>query len=59
MNLTSNVSLLVVATGCLNTAIDMVKSGNYIGGGIMLVIAIVAFVGYEKIPPTTPTPPTV
>ncbi len=56
--LVSNVALLAFAVTTLTTAVDLVKSGNYVGAGILVVISVLAFVGYEKIPPTTPTPPT-
>ncbi len=52
--LTGNVSLIALATGSIATAVDMVKSNNYIGAGILLVIAVLAFIGYEKLPATTP-----
>lgn len=52
--LTSNVALLAFAVATLSAAVDLVKSGNYIGSGILIVISVLAFIGYEKIPPTTP-----
>jgi hypothetical protein len=61
--LTANVALLTLAVGGLTTAIDLAKSGQYIAAGIVIVVSILAFIGYEKLPPTTPntpqnTPPT-
>ncbi len=55
--LTGNVALLALATGSISTAVDMVKNNNYIGAGIMVVISVLAFIGYEKLPPTTPNTP--
>jgi hypothetical protein len=55
MNATANVAFLTLATGSIGTAVEMVKAGNYIGGGIMVVISVLLFLAYEKTPPTTPT----
>ncbi len=55
--LTANAALLALATGSMATAVEMVKSSNFIGAGIMIVIAVLAFIGYEKLPPTTPPTP--
>lgn len=51
MNLTAgNVSLLVLGTGALSTAIELAKTSNFIGAGIALLVGAVAFYAYEKLP---------
>ena len=48
----SNVAMLTIGAGALGTALDLVKSGNYIGGALSVLVGIVAFVVYELTPPS-------
>ena len=53
--LTSNVALMAFAVGTMTAAVDQVNQGKYIGAGILVVISVLAFIGYEKLPPTPPS----
>ena len=48
--MTANIILLTAGAGALGTAVELAKSGNYIGGGIALLVGVVAFYFYEKLP---------
>ncbi len=57
--LTSNVALLTFAAATMASAVDLAIKSNYISAGFLVVISVLAFLGYEKLPPSTPPAPPV
>lgn len=54
-NLVSNVAVLSLAVGTMTGAVQQANTGNYASAGILVVIAVLCFLGYEKLPPTPPS----
>ncbi len=52
--LIQNVGALAIATGALTKGLDLIYAHDYIAGGIAVVVGIIVYVIYEKLP-TTPT----
>jgi len=52
----SNIALLALGASALSAAIELAKSSNFIGAGIAVIVGVVAFYAYEKLPPSTLPP---
>jgi len=50
----ANLAVLTLGTTSLAAAVEMAKTGNFIGGGIAVVVGVAALYAYEKLP-STPT----
>ena len=55
-NLVSNVAILALSVGTMTEAVSQATSGNFIAAGILVVISVLCFVGYEKLPNTPNSP---
>jgi len=52
--LISNVTILTLAVGALNAGIELIKTQDYVTGGVLVGVGIVLIILYEKLPISTP-----
>ncbi len=53
--LISNTALFVLAVGTLTSSVEILKTKDFITGGVLFVVGCVLVILYEKLPPSTPS----